>query len=267
MPASLPWPASFRNWVSSRLRAAGQDADAGEYLDWVALGVAAALAGGAAFAYAFGSGNAALGYGLLSALVVAGLGAYYPVSLARRRVSLLERDFPLAAKAIAAHVSAGLSFEAALDAAGSGYGVASHELAALMRQVRAGRAFPDALNEFAARSGSLPIQRVCSQLVLAYRHGRGGPELDQLSRELSGQALAAARAYNSKAAFSSVLLIAGSCVLPCVAAAYLIVSSVLFEPVLPPNAVVVLFLIIFPLLDVVLLWRIASDAPPSLVSA
>ncbi|OIO26287.1 hypothetical protein AUJ14_02115 [Candidatus Micrarchaeota archaeon CG1_02_55_22] len=242
-----------------------QHADAGAYLSGVALATACASFAVLALFYAFGAGASAVVYAVLTGALVFIVGLYYPTLLRQRHSALLERDFPLAVKTIAAQTAAGVPFEQAFASACTGFGAASGELSRVLSQWRAGTPFPKAVSSFAARAPSLAVKRTCMQLSLAYRQGAGSQELEQLSSELASQALASARAYNSDTTFSSLFFVAVSCVVPCLFAAYVILSSVLFEPVASPRDLALIFLVVFPLLNAALLVRMALRAPPSMV--
>jgi len=240
-------------------------ANAGAYLSGVALASACASLAALALFYAFGAGAISVAYALLTGALVLVAGLYYPKLLRQRHSALLERDFPLAVKTIAAQTAAGVPFEQAFASACTGFGAASEELSLVLRQWRAGTPFPKAVSSFAVRAPSLAVKRTCMQLSLAYRQGAGSQELEQLSSELASQALASARAYNSETTFSSLLFVAVSCIVPCLFAAYAILSSVLFEPVASPRDLALIFLVVFPLLNAALLARMALRAPPLMV--
>jgi flagellar protein FlaJ len=96
----------------------------------------------------------------------------YPRIVWRRRVSEVERALPYVLRHIASLLSAGVGIaEALVSVAKADYGAASEEFELIVRDMRAGASFEDALEKFEEKMGSESVSRVVKQILRAIKFG------------------------------------------------------------------------------------------------
>ena len=174
---------------------------------------------------------------------------------------LLEREMPYALQAIAVQLAAGQSFETSLKTASRGFGTAGRKLATALSQIETGAGVHKALQNLADSTKSLAVKRCCAQITFAYEHGGGSDALEQAAGQMAAEHQARLREYNSRASFLSIVFVAVSCVLPALAAAYLVIGSSFLDAGATPLQATLLFLLAFPLCDALLLAALYRLAP------
>ncbi|NPA47292.1 MAG: type II secretion system F family protein [Thermococci archaeon] len=96
----------------------------------------------------------------------------YPRMVWRRRVSEVEKALPYVLRHLAALLSAGVGIaEAMVSVANSDYGVASEEFELMVRDMRSGASFEDALMRFDKKMESENVTRVVKQILRAIKFG------------------------------------------------------------------------------------------------
>jgi len=96
----------------------------------------------------------------------------YPKMVWRKRVAEVERTMPYALRHMASLLSAGVGIaEAMLSVANADYGVLSEEFELILRDMRTGSSFEDALAKFEEKMASENISRVVKQILRAVKFG------------------------------------------------------------------------------------------------
>jgi flagellar protein FlaJ len=96
----------------------------------------------------------------------------YPKIVWKRRVAEVEKSLPYILRHIASLLSAGVGIsEALVSVAKADYGVASEEFDLIVRDMRAGTSFEDALEKFSEKMDSESINRVVKQILRAIKFG------------------------------------------------------------------------------------------------
>jgi len=97
---------------------------------------------------------------------------YYPKMVWKRRVSEVERALPYALRHMAALLSAGIGIEEAIvSIARSDYGVLSEEFGIMVREMRTGTSFEEALQRFEERMRSDKVSKVVKQILRVLKFG------------------------------------------------------------------------------------------------
>ena len=96
----------------------------------------------------------------------------YPKIVWRKRVIEVERAMPYVLRHLASLLSAGVGIaEAMLSVANSDYGVISEEFELMVRDMRGGASFEEALTRFEERMASENVSRVVKQILRAVKFG------------------------------------------------------------------------------------------------
>ncbi|NJE54409.1 type II secretion system F family protein [Thermococcus sp. 21S9] len=96
----------------------------------------------------------------------------YPKMVWKKRVTEVERTMPYALRHMASLLSAGVGIaEAILSVAKADYGVLSEEFELILRDMRTGSSFEDALTKFEEKMASENISRVVKQILRAVKFG------------------------------------------------------------------------------------------------
>lgn len=96
----------------------------------------------------------------------------YPKMVWKRRVTEVERTLPYALRHMASLLSAGVGIaEAILSVAKADYGVLSEEFELILRDMRTGSSFEDALTKFEEKMASENVSRVVKQILRAVKFG------------------------------------------------------------------------------------------------
>nr|WP_240911814.1 type II secretion system F family protein [Thermococcus sp. M36] len=109
--------------------------------------------------------------------VLSFLGAFiymrqYPRMVWRKRVSEVERAMPYALRHMASLLRAGVGIsEAILSVASADYGPISEEFELILRDMRTGSSFEDAISKFEEKMASENVSRVVKQILRAIKFG------------------------------------------------------------------------------------------------
>ncbi len=96
----------------------------------------------------------------------------YPRMVWKRRVADVEKALPYVLRHLAALLSAGVGIaEAMVSVANADYGVASEEFEMMVRDMRSGASFEDALMRFERKMESENVTRVVKQILRAIKFG------------------------------------------------------------------------------------------------
>jgi len=96
----------------------------------------------------------------------------YPKIVWRKRVTEVERTLPYALRHMASLLSAGVGIEEAmLSVAKADYGVLSEEFELILRDMRTGASFEEALQKFEEKMASDNVSRVVKQILRAVKFG------------------------------------------------------------------------------------------------
>lgn len=108
-----------------------------------------------------------------------------PLNMRTKRIDELEDSIPDALKYMSTSLRAGSTIENSLkEVSTAEYGYFSEEMGVVLRQLREGRSFEDALRDTAAKSGSTLFQRVSSIIIDARKAGAGLAQvLDAISED------------------------------------------------------------------------------------
>jgi len=112
--------------------------------------------------------------GGLLAVLLFDVAVGYPLYKRAQRISQMESVLPDVLSHMGTTLKAGGTIESALkEVAKAGYGPMADELSKMIREIKEGKTFEDALMSFAERSESMPIKRSVNVIISAKRTGGG----------------------------------------------------------------------------------------------
>jgi Flp pilus assembly protein TadB len=171
----------------------------------------------------------------------------------RRKALAIEADLPLALRSLATRLGMGISFERAMEGVASENYSCSPEFSRILRNVRAGTPVREALSNSAAGIDSFAYKRALGQLSAAYEEGTRGEELKRTAEDLVSQQMARDRENSARLSLATMLFIATSCILPALLLSYLVVGSSFLQIQASPAEVWLIFLALFPLLNLAII--------------
>ena len=227
--------------------------------------VAALLFSLAAGVFAFSVSDAL--NAILVLLIAFALSFFYllnlPRGLKRKRAEEIERDLPIALRAMHIDLVLQTPFEKALrNAAESGLGELSKEFRKVNSEIEVGgSSVRDALLAASERVASMHFRRAVSQLVFAYEHGEAGEGLRKTADELIEVQKLKSKEFSAKMSFLGLVFISISTIVPALFGAYAIVGSVFLALTFSPMHILFAFVVLFPLADGLLLYYIRDKTP------
>jgi len=182
--------------------------------------------------------------------------------LRERRRGGLEAQLPSVLRPLSVELNMGIAFEKALEhSLELAEGGMRSELERVLSEVRAGSGISCALNRFAERSGSTPVRRAVSQMVLSYEKGEGGASLRRLADDLVREQRAKEKEHSSKAALGGLLFTSVSCIVPALFLTYVTVGSAFMGSTLTPLEVWLFFTVGFPAFSLLVIGFLELRAP------
>jgi len=211
-------------------------------------------------------------YAILFFLIAFALSFFYllnlPAGLKRKRGEEIERDLPIALRAMHIDLLLQTPFEKALRNAGeSNLGYLSREFRKVNSEIEVGGSpVREALLSSSERVYSIHFKRACAQLIFAYEHGAAGEGLRKTADELIEVQKLKSKEFSAKMSFLGLVFIAISTIVPALFGAYTIVGSVFLALTFSPEHILFAFVILFPLADALLLYYIRDKTPKVLAS-
>ncbi|WP_456368488.1 type II secretion system F family protein [Thermococcus sp.] len=189
---------------------------------------------------------------------------YYPKMVWKRRVSEVEKALPYALRHMAALLSAGVgTAEAMVSVARSDYGVLSEEFDLIIRDMRGGASFEEALLRFEERMGSEKITKVVKQMLRAIKFGGNLADiLYKMAEDFSFEYRMKLVEYVQKINGISFIYMFLTIVMPTMFIIGIIAASMMSKTlVLTPMALAIIMLIAFPTISFLIINLIKSAEP------
>ncbi|WP_258083455.1 type II secretion system F family protein [Thermococcus thermotolerans] len=189
---------------------------------------------------------------------------YYPRMVWKRRIVEVERAMPYALRHIASLLSAGVGIsEALLSVARADYGVISEEFELILRDMRTGSSFEDALTKFDEKMGSENVSRVVKQILRAIKFGGNLSEiLYKLAEDFAFEYRMKLVEYVQKVNGIAFIYMFMTIVLPTMFVVGILAGSVMAQQlILPPETLAVILLFAFPALSFIIVSMIKKGEP------
>ncbi|MDY6766183.1 MAG: type II secretion system F family protein [Candidatus Nanohaloarchaea archaeon] len=152
--------------------------------------------------------------------------AKHPDLKARRRVSRLERDLPYALRHLLIEVQSGMTLYEAMVSISEGYGEASTEFQHIVKDINAGVAEMEALEQAVIRNPSLQFRRSLWQMINTLKAGSDlGTTLESLVDAIMDQQMMAVQRYGQELNPYILVYLIGAIIAPSLGVSFLIIFS------------------------------------------
>jgi len=203
--------------------------------------------------------------GIMIGLLVFGLSFFglkmIPSIEKKKRAEGFEADLPLVLRSIAIQLEINMAFEKTLEyVAGSGYSI-SYEFERVLKEIKAGASIPKAFTHMTERIESIVIKRVINQIIITYERGGKGDGLKRIAKELVDIQFSKLKEFESKLSFIGLMFIAVACLIPAFFEIFVIIGGMMLPITLEPIHLWIMFLIVFPFLDILIIIFIKLKTP------
>lgn len=179
----------------------------------------------------------------------------------KRRAEEFERDLPLILRSIAIQLEINMAFEKTIEYVSiSGYSM-SYEFDRVLKEIKAGASVPKAFTNMADRIESTVVKRTVNQLIITYERGGKGETLKQIANELVDVQFSKLKEFESKMSFIGLIFIAVACLIPAFFEIFVIVGGMMLPITIEPIHLWIMFIIVFPFLDVLIILFIKIKTP------
>lgn len=188
----------------------------------------------------------------------------YPKMVWKRRVIEVERAMPYALRHMASLLSAGVGIsEAILSVARANYGVISEEFELIIRDMRTGSSFEEALSKFDEKMGSETVSRVVKQILRAVKFGGNLSEiLYKLAEDFAFEYRMKLVEYVQKVNGIAFIYMFMTIVMPTMFVVGILAGSVMAQAlIMPIETLAVILLFAFPTLSFIIVNMIKKGEP------
>jgi len=188
----------------------------------------------------------------------------YPKMVWKRRVTEVERALPYALRHMAALLSAGVGIsEAILSVSKADYGAISEEFGLIVRDMRTGASFEDALTRFDEKMSSENVSRVVKQILRAVKFGGNlSGVLYKLAEDFSFEYRMKLVEYVQRVNGVAFIYMFLTIVMPTMFIVGILAASVMNQAlVMPVESLAVIMLLAFPALSFVIINMIKKAEP------
>ena len=189
---------------------------------------------------------------------------YYPKMVWKRRVAEVERALPYALRHMAALLSAGVGIsEALLSVAKADYGVISEEFDLVVRDMKTGASFEDALSRFDEKLGSENVSRVVKQILRAVKFGGDLSDiLYKLAEDFSFEYRMKLVEYVQKVNGVAFIYMFLTIVMPTMFIVGILAGSVMAQAlIMPIETLALVMLMAFPTISLIIINMIKKAEP------
>ena len=190
-----------------------------------------------------------------------------PGSLAKARGMQIESDLPIAIRSIGIQINMKVPFESALQNVANSNYRCSYEFQKVIKMMDGGASIPDSLRQMAERVDSQIVKKLIVQLMHVYLEGLDGSELKHSADELIHSQRFRFKEFSAKLSFMGLMFIALSAIAPTMYLAYVVVAGLYLESPTSPSDIWLVFLVVFPLAEILLILYIKYSTPPVLTNA
>ncbi|MDV3103792.1 type II secretion system F family protein [Thermococcus waiotapuensis] len=193
----------------------------------------------------------------------------YPKIVWRRRVAEVEKALPYVLRHLASLLNAGVGIsEALVSVAKADYGPASEEFELMVRDMRTGASFEDALGKFEEKMGSENVSRVVKQILRAIKFGGNLAEiLYKMAEDFAFEYRMKLVEYVQKVNGIAFIYMFMTIVMPTMFVVAVLAGSSFSAAggsggtAISPGALAVLLLFAFPMLSLIIVMMIKRSEP------
>jgi Flp pilus assembly protein TadB len=190
---------------------------------------------------------------------------YYPTIKKKNYAKRVDAQLPFVLLNIAIELNLGIDFLRCLQHAAKQRGEAAAEFRKVIIAIeRQGATVQDAMLQMAARVNSRMLNRSIVQLVAAFEQGAkqaAGEPIKKIAAEILSRQKIESKLFAGKLVVLSLLFIAVSAIVPALFQSFTIVGSMVLKTQFTAMQVFLIIVVLFPLLDLIVLFYIKSKTP------
>ena len=188
----------------------------------------------------------------------------YPKMVWKRRVAEVERAMPYALRHMASLLSAGVGIsEALLSVSKADYGAISEEFDLIIKDMRTGSSFEDALTKFDEKMASDSISRVVKQILRAVKFGGNLADiLYKLAEDFSFEYRMKLMEYVQRVNGVAFIYMFMTIVMPTMFVVGILAGSMMAQAlIMPTETLAVVLLLAFPMISLIIVNMIKKGEP------
>ncbi|MCC7570060.1 type II secretion system F family protein [Candidatus Micrarchaeota archaeon] len=199
---------------------------------------------------------------LLSFVLIYVAVKFYPGFEAKRRGKQIEAELPTVLRMVGIQLDINIQFEKIIEnLANEDYEV-SKEFGIVFREIGSGVSIPLSLQHMTDRVESEIFSRTVNQLVMNYEKGGKGGELKRVANQLAEMQVSELKAFESKMAFTGLIFIAVSCLMPAFFQIFIAIGGILGNVSVSSLHIWIIFVFVFPVISLIALLFINISTPP-----
>ncbi|MEW6528531.1 MAG: type II secretion system F family protein [Candidatus Micrarchaeota archaeon] len=181
----------------------------------------------------------------------------------KSHIRILEAEMPLVLRTFGMLLDINVPFVRALEIVAK-EGEIGKELSKVVDEIENGASVPKALAKFAEKTESGIIKKSIAQLISAYEHGARGTEIIQIADDLISFQQYGMRNFVSKSSLFGLLFVIFSAVAPTFFLVFATAGKFALEIEIGKETFLLIFLILFPLINALLLATSDAQMPPNI---
>jgi pilus assembly protein TadC len=205
-----------------------------------------------------------LAFSLITFILSFSLISIYFKRKKQKKTELIESQLPFILIPLSSEINSGIEFEKALsDSAKNAEKELKKELEFTLNEIENGTPVQKALLEFSKRNNSIQIKKTMSILSNIYMQGnkKAGNTIKRLAKEMLLKQKNKSKEFSQKIVLFSLMFIAVSAIIPAFFQAFITVGTLFMEIEFTPIQVIAITTIIFPLIDLTVLFLIKESTP------
>jgi archaeal flagellar protein FlaJ len=200
-------------------------------------------------------------YAALTMIFIFTLLIYTPVLKQKKHSKKVEASLPLFLSKLALELRVGKDFIKALKNICNGKGAAEKEYQKVIKDFENGSSISNALKQMNQRINCLNIKRANSSLNNIYLHGSSSETLKRLTDDLLLRQKIESKEFSGKMVVYALVFIAISAIVPSMFASFILIGSFFMKISFTPFQVLLVIVVLFPALDISILFMIHSKTP------
>lgn len=189
---------------------------------------------------------------------------YYPYLLKKNYLGQIEKELPFFLIDLDMHLSIGEEFLSAIKKSSLNYKYLKDIIHELLNEYNNGISIQKCIRDISENYNSKDFRRALKQILNIYESGKifdeKGP-LFELAEELISIQTTSTKLYSNKLVMVSLLFIGITAILPALLLVFVNIGSLILDLGITPNQVIILFVVIFPAIDLILIFIILNMMP------
>jgi pilus assembly protein TadC len=184
-----------------------------------------------------------------------------PITAHKRKVKRVEANLPFFLIKLITEIKIGNNFFNALKKLTKKSGAVENEFKKIIIHMESGKSFEEACIELNKSLMSIEVKRALSSLSNIYSHGGDEKSIKRLAEELFLKQRIESKEFSGKMVVYSLVFIAISAIVPAMFSSFILIGSYFLAIEFTPFQILLIITIIFPVLDLSLLYIINSKTP------